>query len=455
MKNIFSINPVALRELRQLVRSKIITVSLAIFPAILLVFTLLSTSNAMGDKPPEEIAFGDGLGENPFTTVAVITGLVACLGIPFYAAIKAIMETKRNGTGLEFTTALTPANIVGGRLTATAILIGATVATATPFFIFAYLLRGIPLDKVFLVPLGLFAYGLSIFAASLSVAYRPGPVALRIIITVLLDCFAFIFTSISMIGLAFAGGSEAPSAIKVATCVVVSLATVLVFFRAYCASLLAPPHVDGERPFRRVVFALFLISSPLAFYKFEPWSITWMTISGVLLLQSALSPRDIPRAARGAAPSGFLRRLFAFPFTTGAVPGMLFALLTMIASGAVYTLLKTDTDDIAGFWALIAELTFAPILVGSILRRIKAHPRVYRIAGWIMIGLFIFISISSSIARAGSGGRHSAEMVPCNISGINEDPVGHFHTYGIILLAWSLIIIVASSVSAFRRYRRQ
>ena len=34
MKNIFSINPVALRELRQLVRSKIITVSLAIFPAI-------------------------------------------------------------------------------------------------------------------------------------------------------------------------------------------------------------------------------------------------------------------------------------------------------------------------------------------------------------------------------------------------------------------------------------
>ena len=87
MKNPFSLNPVALRELRQLVRSKIITVGLALFPGLLFVFTMLAVSNAMSDKPPEELAFGDGLGSGPFTTASMLTGIVAVLGIPFFAAI--------------------------------------------------------------------------------------------------------------------------------------------------------------------------------------------------------------------------------------------------------------------------------------------------------------------------------------------------------------------------------
>ena len=328
MKNIFSINPVALRELRQLVRSKIITMSLAIFPGILFVFTMLAVSTAMRDKPPEELAFGDGLGEGPFVMVSVITGLVACLGIPFYAAMKAIMETKRDATGLEFTTALTPANIIGGRLVATAILIGATVATAMPFFIFAYLLRGIPLEQVFLMPFGLFAYGLSTFAIALSVACRQGSVAMKVITTVLLFFLLTIFSSVSQISLTIGNHSETPSALATTTYILLSLVATLVFFRAYCASLLSPPHVDGERPFRRVVFALLLLSSTLAFFGLDAcnaWCITWVSIAGVLLIQSALSPREIPRAARGSAPRNFFLRLFSFPFTTGAVPGMLFA----------------------------------------------------------------------------------------------------------------------------------
>ena len=40
MKNPFSLNPVALRELRQLVRSRVITWSFALYPAILFGFTM-------------------------------------------------------------------------------------------------------------------------------------------------------------------------------------------------------------------------------------------------------------------------------------------------------------------------------------------------------------------------------------------------------------------------------
>lgn len=463
MKNIFSINPVALRELRQLVRSKIITVSLAVFPGILFVFTMLAVSNAMSGKPPEELAFGDGLGDGPFTMVSVMTGIVACIGIPFYAVMKAILETKRDAAGLEFTTALTPANIVGGRLVATAILIGATVATAMPFFIFTYLLRGIPLEEVFLVPFGLFAYGLALFAVTLAVACRQGTVALKIITAVLLFFLTLVFTSIPTVSFSVRSGSDMPSALVSAISIGIGLVATLFFFRAYCASLLAPPHVDGERPFRHIVFALFLLSSPLAFYSCAAWSITWVSIAGVLFLQSALSPREIPRAARGTAPRGFFRRLIAFPFTTGAVPGMLFALSLIAIAGGVFSVLEADggifragtsnTDRIFVLWSTVAELTFAPVLVGTILRHSKAHPRAYRFAGWIMVAVLCLFSLISFMAEVDAIGSDTGEMLPCNFVGIVEHPVEHFLTYGILLL-FTLAIVVASSVSAFGKYRR-
>ena len=453
MKSIFSINPVALRELRQLVRSKIITVSLAVFPGILFVFTMLAVSNAMSGKPPEELAFGDGLGDGPFTMVSVMTGIVACIGIPFYAVMKAILETKRDAAGLEFTTALTPANIVGGRLVATAILIGATVATAMPFFIFTYLLRGIPLEEVFLVPLELFAYGLSLFAVTLAVACRPGTVALKVITAVLLFFIVSIFTSVPTFSLSSRSGTELPSAVATATYILLALAATLVFFRAYCASLLSPPHVDGERPFRRVVFALLILSSPLTFYSYAAWSITWVSIAGVLLLQSALSPREVPRAARGSAPRGFFRRLLSFPFTTGAVPGMLFALLIIAIAGGLFSTYETDSERVLVLWSTVAELTFAPVLVGTLLRHSKALPRTYRLAGWIMVAVLCLFSLISFMAEVDAIGSNTGEMLPCNFVGIVEHPVEHFLTYGVLLL-FTLAIVAVSSTSAFGKYRR-
>ena len=453
MKNPFSLNPVALRELRQLVRSKIITVGLALFPGLLFVFTMLAVSNAMSDKPPEELAFGDGLGSGPFTTASVLTGIVAMLGIPFFAAIKTILETKRESAGLEFTTALTPANIVGGRIAATAILSGAAVAMAMPFFIFAYLLRGIRLQDVFLVPFCLFASGLTIFSLSLAIACRKGPVALRIIATVLLFFMALMMGNIPFIAFGISRHAEPPPALEVASWFAVSLAAVVLFFRAYCAALLAPPHVDGERPFRRVFFALFLLSAPLAyFYDLEAWSMGWTFVSGALMLQSAMSPRDIPRAASGAAPRGIFRRLISYPFTTGAAPGLLFS-SAILAVAAAFFCKDANLDTACAFWASIAEVTFPPILVGALLRRVKASPKAYRNATCIMVALLILVTLVSIMAATDAIGNHTGDMLPCNFRGIASNPQEHFGTYG-ILLALSLVIIAFSSVLSFRKYKR-
>lgn len=443
----FSINPVALRELRQLVRSKIITVGLAVFPGVLFVFTMLSVSSAMSGKPPDEIAFGDGLGSGPFTMVSVLTGIVACLGIPFFAAVKAILETKRESAGLEFTTALTPANIVGGRLVATAVLTGATVAMSMPFFIFAYLLRGVRLEDVFLAPFMLFSSGLSLFAVSLAIACRQGAVALKVILTVLLFFFAFVLSNIPT-------GSEPPSALKLAAWTGVALTTVLVFFRAYCASLLSPPHVDGERPFRRVVFALFLLSIPLVVpFNVEAWSIGWLCVAGALTLQYAMSPRDIPRAARGSAPRGFFRRLLSFLFTTGAAPGLLLSFIIIALAGTVLSQ-NANQDAAFAMWSIVAEVTFAPILVGAILRRRKAPPKTFRRAAWIMIAAMVLVLAVSFMAAVDAIGNHAGDMLPCNFAGILRNPQEHFCLYGLVCITISVVTIVVSAIDAFRKYRK-
>ena len=214
--------------------------------------------------------------------------------------------------------------------------------------------------------------------------------------------------------------------------------------------------MDGERPFRRVVFALFLLSSTLAFYSLDAcnaWCITWVSIAGVLLIQSALSPRGIPRAARGSAPRNFFLRLFSFPFTTGAVPGMLFAFLIIAIAGGIFSLRVTDSDEILILCSVVAEVTFAPILIGAILRRKKALPRTYRFAGWIMIALLCLVSVISFMAEVRAISSGAGEMLPCNFAGINEYPLEHFRNYGILLL-FSVVIVAVSSISAFRKYRK-
>ena len=271
MKNPFSLNPVALRELRQLVRSRVITWSFALYPAILFGFTMLAVATAMGKRSAEDIAFGSGIGEGPFTMVAVITGIVACLGIPFYAAMKAILDTNRNGPGLEFTTALTPANIVGGRLVSTAILIASAVATAMPFFIFAYLLRGITLEQVFLTPLALFGYAIAMFSLSLVIACRPVAVPLRVIMTVGLF-FAMTFvvpgivTAVSVSHRHFGGAApvEEPSYIASILGYAAILAALVLFVRAFCASQLAPrclPPAKSREPRSRMSRATYSAAS--------------------------------------------------------------------------------------------------------------------------------------------------------------------------------------------------
>ena len=452
-----SINPVALRELRQLVRSRVVTWGLATFPMILFVFTALTVATAMSGYSPTELAFGKGMGKSPFVAVSVITGIVASAGIPFYSALKAAFETNSANPGLEFTTALTPAQIVGGRLASTAILVAATVATATPFFAFAYLLRGIPLEWVFAVPFFLFCGGLFAFSAALCVAVRPGHVALRIAMMILLFCSVLpgALSLLAIFDSSYASSMKVPLS-SVAMVAAAGLAAFVVLVRAQCAATLSPPHADGERTYRRTVFALFALSSPLAFWPKtgDAWAFVVLLIASLLTVQSALSPRGVPRAARAAAPKGLFRRILSFPFATGATPGVVFfGALAFVAAAALSLSLSGNPKLVCVLWACLAETLSVPVIVGAVLRRTGAAPARFRAAGWLMLAYLVAAFVISVMAKADAFDEDFVSLLPCNFFAIQDAPESHLAIYGVLLL-FAVVLAVASYVSEFSKYRR-
>jgi hypothetical protein len=458
VKNPFSINPVALRELRQLVRSRVVTWSFATFPPILFGLTMLAVASEMKDFDAQEIAIRDGIGESPLAMASVITGIVACLGIPFYAAMKAILETNRGGPGLEFTTALTPADIVGGRLVSTGILSAATVATAMPFFIFSYLLRGIPLWQVFFIPFALFCFSLALFSLALVIACRPVAVAQRIVLTVILFFVMTIYIPVTISSITFGTYSSTRAsdpmpvwAITLVMCVL--LAALVVAVRAYCASQLAPRYVDADRPFRHVMFAFFLISSPLAVFFLAPWCITWTAIGGTLAITSSLNSREMPRAARANAPRGLLGRVVSLPFTTGAVPGMLFSAIIIAIAGGVFAAATSDYEEACVLWAVVGETTFPAVLLGAILRKRKCEEKRFRLVAGIFVAYIVAVSCLSFTAAVEAIDDELVWMVPCNYAGIVDRPMAHLALYGVLLLV-SAAIVVVLSIGALRAYRR-
>ena len=167
MKLKLQINPVTLKELRQLVRSRIILWGMVALPIALLIAMIIVLSDDMHGMSPVEIMYGKGLGEAPLAATTVITAIVTCGLIPLFTCVKTMIETSRTSQRLEFTTALTSSQIASGKIAAAAIISAIAVALAMPFFALSYLMRGIELSTTVAIPALLLLGGTAITALGL------------------------------------------------------------------------------------------------------------------------------------------------------------------------------------------------------------------------------------------------------------------------------------------------
>ena len=463
MKLNFLFNPVALKELRQLVRSRVITIGIILYPIVLTLITALAVSSEMHDRSPQDIAFGPGLGETPFYVTSVIAGIIVCAGLPLFSAFKTCLEAQKERMGLEFITTLTPTDIVSGKILATALLMLIALGLSMPFFTLAYLMRGIPLIQAFTMPTALFIAGLVSLSLLMIIACNKSwAPALRIIAGIVAFGFMISFLVVIIGFISFAShrsphGLSSPLAIAVA--VVAGALALLLISRAACAALLSAPHHDSMRSLRKTELLIFLLS-PL--YLLLPGSLeAWIVITAVfaliICLRAAFHPHPIPRVANRTAPRSFIGRFLSFPLTTGSVPGLVFGLRILACSYLVLLLFshefRDDTSQIA-FFAAFAELISLAIITGAVLRRCHASLRTYRITVSVAIVLFLFVNSAGILHEFDICSRSAFDFLPCSLHGIILDQVAWHGFHAAVLFIIAQIILIRSYIKAFRAYRR-
>ncbi len=454
MKLVPQINPVTLKELRQLVRSRLIIWGMVALPAIILVVVALVLIAEMEGLSTVEATYGKGLGEGPLIAVSVILGIVTCVAIPLFASIKTILETGKGATGLEYTTTLTPTKIVSGKITAVAAISGIATALSMPFFVLSYLMRGIDLGTTVLMPCVLLVAGIATFSFLLLPACAKRPVALRII--AVLATYVVLPVVVGVIGeiTSTSGRSGGIIAGPIFLCIAFLVVAFIVYCRAQASAALAPPHLDSLRPLRITQAVLFAISLFFAYWFFEVWAVVISGLAMMILLRAAFYPTPLTRGAVLHAPRSRFMRLLAFPFATGSVPSMVFATIMMAVVIAVAAL---ETHNMRGFEKLVVLLfEFGGLLViaGCIGRMLlPSHPRIGAAVGKIALGYIVIVNVFTILTQFDVFERRDFQWMICNIDGIDHMISLHYGG-ALTTAALALLLLVLATVLEFGKFRR-
>ena len=464
MKLQFRINPVTLKELRQLVRSRLILWGMAVLPIVLLVTTAIVLSAEMHGMSPMEVTYGKGLGGGPLIAVAVITGIVTCGLIPLFTSIKTAIETSKTSLGLEFTTALTSAQIATGKITAAAIISVIAVALAMPFFVLSYLMRGVELVSTVVVPLELFVAGVVMSSLGLLPACSRRPIAMKIILLVALYTVLPIFATSLSAFMTFrswhSGGTSSSWSYAGMFFAFAVPAFMVAYGRAQAAAELAPPHTDFARTLRITQAVLFAVGFPLIFTDKDPcaqWSVTWTLVAGMIALGAASRPAPITRGAAIHAPRSWILRVLAFPFATGSMPSMFFASLLATASSSMLVLSTggtIDFDDARFAIVLTCECGALVVIAGSIARMIVGiHPRLAKSVGMASAAYIFMINGLLFLTELDVLDRTTLRQFPCCIEGVRRVPNGHL-LIAIVMAIAAICFVLVATREDFKRFRK-
>ena len=449
-------NPVALKELRQLVRSRTIIIGMILYPILLTIVSALTVSFRMQGRTKSDILLGPGLGEAPFYVAAVITGIIVCAALPLYAAFKTSSEAQKEKMGLEFVTMLTPANIISGKLLATALLMLIAIGLSMPVFTLAYLMRGVSLLQTFLMPAGLFLSGMIALCVLLFIACNKAwAPALRNIVCLIVYgiMLSFLVAQISL----FVDSPMSP--VHFRTLSAVGVLALIMICRATCAAQLSAPHQDAMRPLRKTELVLYLLS-PLAWLggddAFQAWIGTTAIGATIICLRAAFYPHPIPRVANLNAPRSWFGRFLTFPLTTGSVPGLVFGLRILLLAILALNFDNISNRQIREFFAACFEPVSLAIIISTILRLCHAGLRGYRITACVSLGLFAFVNSAFILNTFDLCSRSAFDILPCCFHGITHtaETADYHFTLALSLFAIAEVLLLVSYIRAFHSYRR-
>jgi hypothetical protein len=341
------LNPIVVKELRQAVAGRFVTVVLLLFlfvqVAVLCAYLLLSEVWSGGlDLEAQH-------GRTVFTILQGILLSTCLLFLPLYTGVRLAAERSDTNVDLLFISTLRPRSIISGKFLAALVLAVLIFSACAPFMTFTYLLRGLDLFSILLV-LGI-DFFVVVVSIQLSIFFGaiPGHWLLKVflgllgLLALLMTCFLTLSATVNLLLSASTTSLvDSPDFWAFVCCGAAGGLALIGLLFTWSLAMICPPSANRALPSRLMALAAWLGTGAVFFAwdriyeRVSPGSwgaflLVWICLmAGLCCLQIviAVNEREAwgPRVAR-MIPRPWLLRPAALLLYSGSAGGIVFAAL--------------------------------------------------------------------------------------------------------------------------------
>lgn len=473
------INPVTLKELRQMVRSRLVAVGLIVYLLAQLVgVSIVLMASDSGDRAD---LYGKALGQSVFHMVYFLLSFLLLLCIPLLVGTRMGLERGKEHLDLQFVTALKPRQFVDGKIASAVVLSLVFASASLPFLVLSYLLRGVDLFRVLLLFGGLLLIAVCIMCVTLFLGAIGVSRTLRVFLllgVILGLLFLLGAVNIGGAGLLLSGRSVAFGSWKELAGGGVALALVVMgcqLTRVVTVAALSPPHANRALPVRLWLTACWFflgVAALMAALVMRDAAIiyVWASLSvlgaSALLSVAASMPPGYSRRVLAAVSPRAPLRFVQFFFFSGAEAGMAWALalgfctvfavllMALVAPGCQ----SVSHSSAAKLTALYLYLTAAVCTARAVWSCALGRVLSYKLVGPVA---FVMMALGSSLPYlltmgGGAAGAENAANWFGNVAAVWDDkadlrlPMAYSGAWAVA--AWS--VCMPFIFGAFRLFRR-
>ena len=459
-----SINPFTLKELRQLTRSRTITGGLIFFLFASVAATYLIPLGGITSRT----------GQNLAACIQTILGLLFTIVLPINVFVR-MMKERRGKTAADLTlvTPLPPSSVIDGKLCSAFTLMFLMASASLPFGVAAYLMHGVTfVDMAKSLLLIAAVSGVGVMVAILIASLRVSSV-FRVVLFIVVMFFASQFSLLGSILSSEMGGAMPLEDFCVTLAVCLTFGLLL---RAYAVAFITPKVMNRDFAIRSVV--LVAAVGWVAYVIVNGWgdpphdfanSVSVMVY--VVLLSLALIAVGSAGLEAGysirqlaARPASSVLRVLVWPFRTGTVNGIFFALVLGGLFLTVLPLVSPHLEELIVRWKLegdsieecrkIVDFTmmfgfFVYEMAMVMIVRGLWYPFRRRIIPAFVpgIAIFVFVMIQTIPALMEVYGRAIPSIIPFSFFSVSKSLHDHvFLAAGALVLGLALMLpeIIAS-----------
>lgn len=372
-----NLNPILVKEITQIIRSKTFWLSLIL---ILLAEGLFLSVSFI--SPPSNKTYGSDIMSLLFSTLM----FVALGAIPLYHASRFSKERFDRLDELLYTTTITPQQIIRGKFLAGMVLVIFAYGLCSPFITLTFFLAGVDVFKTFVMLALSFCFAATTMMSFICIAtIRVGGLARRVFqgIAIMIFLSQYVNTFGRFLSNSFQFNFASSEFIGGAIFLLGHLA-ILGFFMYGVAAAVISPNGSNKMYWIRtrglvvLLTTFFLTQFTLGSLALGPWLIVVSIINGCMLFVAVSEPEVLSDRIKKEIPKENLKKHLVFPFFTGPLNGICWCGLVHFLSFAGYLVFSGETfttkELIVGFnfffsfvfYALLASLIVRTFLKGTL-----------------------------------------------------------------------------------------